>query len=322
MLNYPEKKMRSEKNQMSAGMKTTLISSAWVAICSVTLLFSSCEKVEQPYLPWTPPVAPTSDTIRKVLFEDYTGHRCSNCPRVAYAIHNFQETLFPEQVIALAIHSNSAATYTLPDAIHPADFRTTVADKFFMDFGVASLPTGIINRRNKSLGYNTGVEAKWKDTIQKILTKGPDVYMKISNTYDTATGSLTSSIKCSFLNTLPGTYKIIALLTQSEIVSPQDNNNAGNYPPYPSPLATNYKHMHVLRDCIDGTAGSGSLLGKSIVKGDSVTIVTTPYMIPASYPNPPTAYSTPVVIANCHVVAFIFNSITNEVVQVEDEEVE
>jgi hypothetical protein len=285
---------------------------------SSALMFYSCQKVDKPYLKMPVSIKPTGDTIRKILFEDYTGHRCPNCPRVAYALHNFQETSFPRQVIGLAIHSKYGATFTLPDASHLADFRTTVSDTYYKDFLVQGLPTGIINRRNKASGYNTGAESNWKDSIAAILTKAPDALLKITNTYDTTLRKLTSSIKCSFLNTLPGTYNLVVLLTQDNIISPQDNSQLANYPPYPSPIAPNYKHMHVLRDCIDGSGGKGVWIGKSVTKGDSVILKTNPYTIPASYPTPTTAYSISLVPKNCNVVAFIYNTVTNEVVQAEE----
>jgi len=274
------------------------------------LMVSSCNKVKEPYLKKPDPVIPTGDTIRKVLFEDYTGHRCSNCPRVANYIHTFQST-FPKQIIALATHSKFAGTFTVPDASHPADFRTAVGDKYFKDFLVQGLPAGIINRRNKAAGYNSGAESKWEDSLRAILSKAPDAILKITNTYDTTLRKLTSSIKCNFLNNLQGTYNLVVLLTQDNIVSPQDNSSSTNYPPYASPVATNYKHMHVLRDCIDGSGGTGVPIG-SITKGNSVTKSFTLDPLPMTYGN------ISVDPKNCNVVAFICNSTTNEVVQAEE----
>jgi hypothetical protein len=287
---------------------------------SSALMFYSCQKVDKPYLKMPVSIKPTGDTIRKILFEDYTGHRCSNCPRVAYALHNFQETSFPKQVIGLAIHTKFEGTSTSPDVSHPADFRTTVGDRYYKDFLVQGLPTGIINRRNKASGFNSGGAANWKDSISAILSKAPDALLKITNTYDTTLRKLTSSIKCSFLNTLPGTYNLVVLLTQDNIISPQDNNQSTNYPPYAAPIATNYKHMHVLRDCIDGSgsSGTGILIGSNLLKGTSITKDFVNFTIPDSYPTPATSYSTPVVPKNCNVVAFIYNTVTNEVVQAED----
>jgi hypothetical protein len=311
------------ESQIDAGKKNFCFLFAILVGFSALLMLSSCQKVDKPYLPFTPVTPPVGDTIRKVLFEDYTGHRCPNCPKAAYAIHNFQETLFPRQVIALAIHSSFGGGLTAPDASHPSDFRTALGDKYFTDFGVPVLPTGIINRRNKASGYDSGPDDHWVDTIQNILSKSPDAFLKIMNTYDTATGKLNSSVTCTFLNTLTGTYNLVVLLTQDSIVSPQDNSNIANYPPYASPIATNYVHMHVLRDCIDGsgTNGTGISVGP-FTKGISVTKNMPEFLMPASYPVGAVSYGVPVVAKNCNVVAFIYNTTTNEVVQAEEQKIQ
>lgn len=309
-------------NQQKTGNKNGWFLFALIIVFAGSILFSSCQKVAKPYLPMPVPVVPTGDTIRKILFEDYTGHKCSNCPRVAYAIHTFHETLFPGRVIGLAVHALSAAGFTTPDASHPHDFRTPLSDNYFKLLQVQSLPTGIINRRDKAAGYNTGSEADWKDTIQTILSKAPDALLKITNTYDATSGKLTSSVKCSFLNTLAGTYNLVVLLTQDSIVSPQDNNAATNYPPYATPIATNYVHMHVLRDCIDGSGANGTGISVGpFTKGTSVTKNLPDFLVPSFYPVGATSYTIPVVIKNCNVVAFIYNTVTNEVVQAEEAKV-
>ena len=51
---------------------------ATLAIMVATIL-NSCDKVEGPVKEVLPP--PSGN--RKVLVEDYTGHRCGNCPRAA-----------------------------------------------------------------------------------------------------------------------------------------------------------------------------------------------------------------------------------------------
>ena len=275
-------------------------------------IISSCNKVDNPYKKWIPPVPPTNDTIRKVLIEDFTGHKCSNCPRAAFTIHNFMEVTFPKQVIAVAIHPKGAGGFTTTDAAHPEDFRTPVGDKYDVDFGISAngLPNGMINRRKNPAGYVIG-DSKWKDTVSAILKKAPDAFLKITNTYDTASRKLTCDVKCSFLNTLPGTYNLVVLLTQDSIKAPQDYSGSGGDPAWHNPTEPNYQHMHVLRACISDGTGSVSGTGVSIgsfTKGSSVT-KSFPFDLPKIYVN------IPVDAKHCNVVAFICNAVTNEVVQ-------
>lgn len=282
---------------------------------TLAFMFSSCNKVDKPYLKKPNPIIPTNDTIRKVLIEDFTGHKCSNCPRAAYTIHNFLEVTFPKKVVAIGIHPKGGGGFTTTDANHLEDFRTPVGDKYDTDFGISGngLPNGMVNRRKNTGGYAIS-DSKWKDTVTALLKKAPDALLKITNTYDVATRKLTSDVKCSFLNTLSGTYNLVVLLTQDSIKAPQDYNGTGGDPAWHSPTESNYWHMHVLRACIsDGTgpaSGAGVSIG-SIIKGNTVT-KSFPFDVPTIVVN------VPLDAKHCNVVAFIYNTLTNEVVQVEE----
>ena len=279
---------------------------------SLSLIFSSCNKVDKPYQKWIPPTPPTNDTIRKVLIEDFTGHKCSNCPRAAFRIHNFIDVTFQKQVIAVAIHPKAGGGFTSTDASHPEDYRTPVGDKYDLDFGISSsgLPNGMVNRRKNVSGYAIS-DGVWKDTVSALLKKAPDALLKITNTYDIASRKLVVDIKCSYLNTLAGTYNLVVLLTQDSIKAPQDYNGVGGDPAWHSPTEPNYQHMHVLRACISDGTGAGVSIG-SITKGNSATRSFTLDPLPLSYVN------VPVNAQQCNVVAFIYNTATNEVVQAED----
>ena len=99
-----------------------------VKLVVVLLLFAlhSCEKVEKPYLPFTPP-PPTSDTIRKILVEDYTGHTCLNCPRAAKVLHSLESKLYPHQIIGLASASGWWRASRSPSACSPPSSPTSRA---------------------------------------------------------------------------------------------------------------------------------------------------------------------------------------------------
>lgn len=285
----------------------------------IVWFFSSCNKIDKPYINWIPPNPLSGDTIRKILIEDYTGHRCSNCPRAAYTIHKFQETVFPRQVIAVAIHPKGGGSFTLPDAAHPLDFRTPIGDKFDADFGISKLgiPNGMINRRKNSSGFAIP-DSKWKDTVAFILQNKPDALLKITNDYNGNTRKLSIEVKCNFLNSLAGNYNLIVLLTQDSIKSAQDYNGVGGDPVWHSPTETDYWHMHVLRACLSDGSGAVSGIGVSVgsfVQGSSVTKYFVLEPVPAIYGN------IPVDIKQCNVIAFLYNLATKEVIQAEDERI-
>ena len=171
----------------------------------------------------------------------------------------------------------------------------------------------MVNRRRNAGGYAIS-DAVWKDTVKALLTKAPDALLKITNTYDAASRKLTTDIKCSFLNTLSGSYNLVVLLTQDSIKAPQEYNGTGGDPAWHSPTESDYWHMHVLRACIsDGTgtvSGAGVDVG-SFTKGTSVTKT-------FSFDVPTMVVNIPLDAKHCNVVAFIYNTTTKEVIQAEE----
>jgi len=58
----------------------------YLAILSSILIITSCDIVEGPYLTdeTINPIDTTTNTyVKKVLVEDFTGHKCPNCPDAA-----------------------------------------------------------------------------------------------------------------------------------------------------------------------------------------------------------------------------------------------
>ncbi len=278
--------------------------------------FSSCEKVDKPYKKWTPPVPSANDTIRKILIEDFTGHKCPNCPRAALTIRTL-DALYPGQIIAVAIHPTAGGGLTSPTPpTYPNDYRTTIGDSYFNTFSEPSLglPQGTINRKKTPGGQYGIADGDWTDSVNAMVHIAPDVLLKITNTYNTTSRQLTASVKCSYLNTLSGSYKLIMLLTEDSIIAAQTNGTSASNPAdpsYPAPEALYYKHMHILRDCISDGAGTGLATG-AFTQGTSETISAPTYTLPANFKG---------MIPNeqqCKVIAFIYNTATNEIIQAEE----
>ncbi len=278
-----------------------------VKLVVVLLLFAlhSCEKVEKPYLPFTPP-PPTSDTIRKILVEDYTGHTCLNCPRAAKVLHSLESKLYPHQIIGLAVHGTG---FALPNSNYPEDFRTAVGNTYLVDFGIGALglPMGMVNRKKKGSSYGIG-DAEWKNAIDTIVNKAPNVYIEISNSYDNSTRKLNSEVKCTFLTSLTGNYNLVLLFTEDSIIAPQLDGNT---------KIDDYVHMHLLRAAISDPYGIQVVTGavsKGFVKTQSFS-----YDVPQEFDyNKADVY--PALIPNikyCGVVAFIYNQATKEIIQAE-----
>lgn len=285
-------------------------------------LFNGCDYIDPPY---TQPGAngcdveepdftprPASDRKRKVLIEDFTGHRCGNCPRAAETIHDVQGA-HPGQVVAVGVHSVYAETFTAtmpndisvnPELHYIYDFRRTVSNTIDERFHVsnAGLPKGMVNRVSVSgspiLSYTT-----WENRTSTLLALPQDIDIQLKPFYDNVDNSLCVYYYAQFLNSISGRYKIVMYLTESHFVTWQKD-----YSTTPQDIE-HYEHNHILRENITTIWGDllidGTALGsETYINGYSITVD------PAKYN-----------IDNCYVVAFVYDEITNEVIQAEEQKV-
>ena len=105
--------------------KIVFVSMIAVALASAV---GSCDKVENPFpkdtggLDWSlypdgdsahyaqnhwPTFTANTNTQRNVIIEDFTGHRCVNCPNTAAAVHA-KVISDPDHIYAASIHSGPA----------------------------------------------------------------------------------------------------------------------------------------------------------------------------------------------------------------------
>ena len=282
------------------------------------LAFSSCDKVDNPYSGATNGGDSTVVKTRKLLLEEFTGHICVNCPKGALTVHSIQHD-YPGKVIAVAYHADYYAKPQPPPSIFAQDFRSTVGDAYASTkFHITAYPTAMINRLNFGAGLHPITTTDtWRDTVIKYKDVAPDAFLTISNSYTSST--LTSTVKCEFMNLLNGNYNLVVFLTEDSIVAPQKNGTATvpADPAYPAGDVVNYVHMHMIRDCISDVNGAGvQIVTGSVAAGDSV-IKTFNYTVPANF-NGAAPVGTVPVAKHCNVVAFIYNTTTMEVVQAEE----
>jgi len=277
----------------------------------VSLGFSSCDKVEMPYVKNNTGGGDTTVAkVRKVLIEDFTGHTCGNCPGAATTINTIKGT-HGDKIVSVALHTNfyaepAAAPYTY-------DFRTNAGNEYDLFFQPQGWPAGMINRT----GYPTTTHWKnlgdWGNIVNTLVAVPPDAYIEITNAYNSSTRQLSTSIRSEFLNPLNGTYKLIVLLTEDSIVKPQKD--------YSQPIGQqdimNYVHRHVLRDCLTSISWGDALISGAIAAGDTA-VKTYNYTLPATFP------ATNGIAPNenqCHVVAYIYDAATYEVIQAEEKKI-
>jgi hypothetical protein len=294
-------------------------------LITVALAFTACDYVQNPYPQTnsnagdaatcdTPTFPSISTHIRRILLEDYTGHTCGNCPKAAVEL-KYCDSVYAGKIIPLAIHVGYFAEPCPPHALpsgapagsFAADYRTTVGNDYDNVFkaGPSGLPLGMINRREFDATNLTHLKLYqshgWANYIGTFVNDPPVADIQIINDYNITSRKLCTAIKSEFLTATTGQYKLVVLLTQDSIIDWQVDYR------YSPDIIANYKHQHMLRDAINSTWGD-EIANGTIASGNSY-ISKYAYNIPTNFNNISTDPH------HMHVVAFIYNVATYEVLQ-------
>jgi hypothetical protein len=147
--------------------------------------------------------------------------------------------------------------------------------------------------------------------LDTALNRAQSVDFQVTHTYDNATRALNFNINGNFLtpqSNAAHNYNVVAVITEDGLTGYQQNNAIA------TGWVANYTFNHVLRACVN-TPGSisGSLVHTGVVNpGDTID-----YTLPAAY-TVSNAYN----VANCHLIVYIYNTITKEVLQAEEVKLE
>jgi hypothetical protein len=267
-----------------------------------TLLLVGCDIVENPVAPGTGggPGGGGEGVTRKVLLEEFTGHRCNSCP-AAHLVAAQLKNLYPDEFVVVGIHATNTfaapANPPNPNGSYATDFRTPAASTYINAFGVTFLPTGMINR----MVYNGSITIShdaWGSASADLIGQPADLDIWFSELQPNAANNTVSAVvKVAVLNPLEGDLNMAMYLTEDHVIDWQ-LNSAANPPDIPD-----YDHRHVLRSNPNGTWGVPAFSGTANV-GDTLTF---------SYPD--IAVDPAWNADNCSLVAYVYNTTTYEVVQ-------
>ncbi len=269
----------------------------------ITILFvnTSCDKVKDV----RDPNAEAIKGNRKVFVEDYTGHKCGNCPAAADTLQYLTKE-FPGQVVALAIHAGFFATV---NGSYPTDLRNPVSTAYDNVFGIslAGNPNGLVNR----VGFGTGGFIKaystWEGEVAQMLSRPAKFEIKIRNNFTTSNNNLNTSITVKSLTNNAGIYKLVVLLSEDSIIAEQLDYRL----PSGSQLIPNYEFKHVLREAVNSTWGD-PIFASGAIANDSTVKAFPNYSINSAYN-----------ASKCHVIAYVYDADPSsptyyEVLQVEE----
>jgi hypothetical protein len=280
------------------------------AFFSTGLVFTACDfvknAVEQQQ---STGGGPQPDILyRKVLIEDYTGHKCGNCPAAADDLHRI-DSIYEGKVIAMAVHAGGFAG---TNPLYPTNFMTPDGDIFDNTFGISTAgnPNGLVNRKGWGSSDFISGWTTWETKAVPFMSEEADFKISINNTFNSGANQVTSAVTVKANKAVSGTYNLSVVLVEDSIIAEQLDYRL----PSGQQRITNYVFMHVLRGSLNTTWGEQVLNG-SWAKNDSIVKTYSNYSLSTYVPK------------NCHIIAFVYNADNTsasyyEVMQVEEAEVE
>lgn len=270
-----------------------------IALFGLACLFSKCDKIEGPYYEILTnedvdadfPELDPSTVYRKMLIEEFTGHRCTNCPQG----HQTLETLhqqYGDTLITVGIHFGSLAK-PLGETFS-YDFRTEVGNAIGAEFAIEAIPKAIVDQEYKEGGWSRD---QWATVLKDVDRSDVYAAIQLVNQFDAECKILKANAKVTMLDNYPNPVKLAFYLVEDGIVKPQKDGNQD---------VLDYVHNHVLRASLNGVHGV-ALNGGNPIPKDGFEVYAASIDISA----------TDWVPENCYVVAILSDQSTKKVLQVE-----
>ena len=241
-------------------------------------------------------VVPTN-TIKKVLLEEFTGVRCVNCPQAQAEIKNLQtEGIFGENLIAISYH---AGFFSEPYSDSQNDFRTTAGTEIlnFLETPIG-YPSAVVNRKKfegeRSLQLIQF--ATWGGFIGQVLVEEAQIAIDLTTTYNSGNRLVEIAVGTLPLDDILEPLNLTVLITENDIQDTQLTNDG---------RVNDYAQTHTFRTTVTNTFGEA--LAASLNTGNRVDKNYT-FTLPSDW-----------VAENCSVVAFVHQASDGiEVLQVEE----
>ena len=221
-------------------------------ILSIGIMLNSCDIIDEPFKDSISPIDTVglvqSDTIiqtqKAVLIEDFTGHRCKNCPKASKAINEL-DSLFDSQVIPLAIHAGPS-NFTGVNNEYPTDFTTEYGDDLATHFGISAMPMGLVQRIDYPNSHQKTYTA-WSGITNLELAKSPEALFTLSTEYDAPNRIGVLNYSVEMISNQSNPLWVAVYIKETGIISPQlMPNNSRN---------ETYVHKNVFRSAPLGPFG-------------------------------------------------------------------
>ena len=293
--------------------KLKFIPSIIIALVA-SFIFTSCDKLDAPFVVPKVPEDTTSvpaKAYKRAFLEDYTGHTCVNCPAAALTARNLKEQ-YKDSLVVIAVHAGFYAKPSTSDPVWAYDFRSPAGtdwDNFFK-VGAIGNPNGMVSRKGYPANQQVLSPSSWANAVKNTVAEAPLLDLKLLTEYNLAEDKLIIQTTTNFLQTISGrSLNISVIITEDSIVQAQKNNNAAVGP---TPQILDYVHMHVMRGAVNGSWGTPLLLKTETSSAPIVKTFQTKF---AGF------NLNTMVVKNCRVVAYVYDTDTKEVLQVVEQDV-
>jgi hypothetical protein len=214
-----------------------------------TMLFTACEEITPPGLDLENELGSggnnnNSDTVRRVMIEEFTGVKCVNCPGGSAEIENLLAQ-HGDKLVAVSIHTGFFSQ------VYPQSTQNlTVAEGTAINatYGpVTGYPAAIVNRKAfNGQSARPLILSDWGPRIADELAESAKVRVDFDHTWNAGTRNLDVTVDVEEITNAGSNLVLTVYVTEDSIVSAQLT---------PAGINDNYVHKHVLRVVLPNTQG-------------------------------------------------------------------
>lgn len=298
-------------------------------LCLSLLVFSSCDRVTNPYPPtnaleldttlypgnWNnylanewPTFNANTNVNRNLLLEDFTGHKCIYCPAAADLAHALH-LANPGRVYALSLHAGPTGIgdFQVVDAAggYPTDFTNpdgiAIAQYFGAnDGGFIGNPRGTVSRINNS-GAIFQSPGAWTGMVSNALAQNVlKVNIQTALNYYNSTKGAFLHVEIEKLDAnLSSELGVVACIVEDSLVGDQKMSDNSHNP--------NYVHRDIHRGNLNNTPFGRTLTASDLSNGKYY--VNYSFVVPNQLDGTYNA-------SNMHVLVYVYDKTTWEIYQV------
>lgn len=179
---------------------------------------------------------------QRILLEDFTGVRCTNCPRAQLVATRLVRD-HPGRIVLVALHGNGFFNDPYPKSKY--DFRVDAVDEILDNLGGGSLPVGALNRVPEE-GERLINDSKWPGMIDAQLANSSPLSLRVFSSWDPDSRTVLLSMQGQFAEAVASNLNYTFYILENGLEDIQKDG--------PDKIP-DYVHDHVLRQVVTPALG-------------------------------------------------------------------